>query len=241
MEDKLTIAGLISNNTLSAEMAALLWQAVSEKKSFLVSAMYRNTGKSTLSRAILDLRQKDVSLHYISDNKEVTDKLLPLEKKGGYLVIAEISPAQVPGYIWGEKIQHVFDLAKTGYSIEACLHAENAQEAIMELTRKNGIKDEDASLINLILHIEMFGSTPAAIKRRLTQIYEVHFVENGKPMGHTLYEWNKETDSFEKTAESHFFAKDKESLARRKRVLEEIVSLGKISEEQVKEAVDAFT
>ncbi|HYM65468.1 MAG TPA: hypothetical protein VES68_03220, partial [Candidatus Sulfotelmatobacter sp.] len=184
VEENLTILDLIKNKTLNSEVAGVLWEAVEEETSFLTSALYRNSGKSTLSKALLDLRKKETPLHFVSENLEITEKLLKVEKPGGYLVVSEFNPVNVPGYIWGGEAQSVFEIAKKGYSLQACIHSENAEDAIVELSRENGIKDENLSIIKLVLYIEMFGTTLATAKRRLSQVYEVHFVENGKPMGH---------------------------------------------------------
>ena len=241
MDENLTILDLIKNNTLNSEIAGLLWEAVSEKTSFLTCALYQNAGKSTLSKALLSLRSKETPLHFVSENIEVTEKLLKVEKPGGYLVVSEFNSVQVPGYIWGEKIQHVFEISKKGYSLQACIHSESAEEAIVELTRENGISDEDASLIKIVLFIEMFGTSLATAKRRLSQVYEVHFVENGKPRGHTLYEWDKEKDLFVKTEESHLFAINKENISKKSQVLQNYVNLGKTTSEDLTKAIEEIS
>lgn len=240
MEQKLTVLDLIKNNTLSADMAGTLWSAVSEKISFLTAASYRNAGKTTVAKAILSLRPDNVSLHYVADSSEVTEKLLQVEKHGGYLVVEEFSQADAPGYLWGEKAKHVFKMLKKGYSLQASLHAENAEEAISELTQRMEITDEDASQIQLVIFIEMFGTTLSDAKRRITEIYEVHRVENGKPLGHTLFKWRKEDDSFEKVEESHLFGINKEDIKRRSEILGYLTNTGKKSSEDIEKALSDF-
>ncbi len=241
MEQKFTILDLISNHTLSAEVAGFLWEAVAEETSFLTSAIYQNVGKSTLSKAILGLRRDSTQLHYISDNLEVTKKLLNVEKPGGYLVVSEFNPVVVPGYIWGEKSQQVFELVKKGYSLQGCIHADSAEDAIIQLTRENAISDQDVSLIKLVLYIEVFGTTPANAKRRLSQVYEVHYVAEGNPMGHTIFEWDKETDTFIKTSDPHQFATNKENILKKTQILENYVGLGKTTLEDVSKALAEFS
>ncbi len=240
-EEKLTILDLIKNNTLSSEVAGFLWEAVSDETSFLTSAVYQNAGKSTLSKAILELRKKDTPIHFVSENISVTEKLLSMEKPGGYLVVSEFNPVQVPGYIWGEKTQQVFEIAKKGYSLQGCIHAESAEEAIVELTRENGITDEDAALVKLVLFIEMHGTTPANAKRRLSQVYEVHFVENKEPKGHTLFEWDKESDSFIKTEEPHLFALNEENILKKSQILQNYVNMNKTTSEDLSNAISEFS
>jgi type IV secretory pathway ATPase VirB11/archaellum biosynthesis ATPase len=242
MQNKLTITELIRNQTLSAEMAGLLWSAVSEKISFLTCSIYSNSGKTTLSKAILDIRPEDISIHYVSENMGLTENLLKANRaRKRYLVALEFSPADVPGYIWGEDIIKMFELAKNGrYGLQACLHSESAEEAISELTENIGVSDQDASLIKLVLFIEVFGTTPSNVKHKLVQMYEVHFVENGKAMGHLLYEYNNRDDVFEKLDEAHFFASDKDLLQKRSKYLGELANLGKTSQEELQEAIKNF-
>lgn len=240
MGDQITITKLIKNHTLSAEMAGLLWAGVSEKISFLTAAVYRNAGKSTLAKALLSLRPKNVSLHFASDNPEVTEKLLSIEQPGGYLIVDEFSSFDYPGYLWGEQVNHVFKMLKRGYSLQASIHAGSAEDAISKLTNENRVSDEDASQIQLVIFIEMFGTTPANVKRRVTEIYEVHRVENGKPLGHTLFRWNKEDDNFEMTEESHLFGRNREELKKRSEILGYLVNTGKTSQEDLEKALIDF-
>lgn len=240
MTQEVTIVELIRNGTLSAEMAGVLWAAVDEKISFLTSAVYRNAGKTTLSKAVLSLRSNDVPIHYIADNPKITEKLLALEKHGGYLVVQEFSPADVPGYIWGEDVEHVFKMVKKGYSLQGSLHADSAEEAMLELTKENDVRDEDASIVKLVIFIEMFGTTYTNIKRRVTEMFEVHYVEGGKALGHNLFSWSEENDSFKKIEEPHQFARNTEEVKRRGEVLGYLASLGKNSPEDVAKAVSDF-
>lgn len=240
MSREITIAELIKNNTMSAEMAGLLWAGVWEKISFLTAAVYRNSGKSTVAKAVLALRPKNVSLHYASDNWQVTEKLLSVEKHGGYLVVDEFSSYDYPGYLWGDEIKHVFKMLKNGYSLQASLHAESAEDAILQLTQKNQISDEDASQIQLVVFIEMFGTTFSDARRRVTQIYEVHRVENGKPLGHSIFKWNKENDSFEMAEESHLFGRNRQDVKKRSELLGYLANTGKTSSEDIEKALSDF-
>lgn len=241
MSREITIAELIRNHTLNAQMAGLLWAAVNEKVSFLTAAVYRNAGKSTVAKAVLSLRPKNFSLHYASNNWQVTEKLLNVEKHGGYLVVDEFSDYDYPGYLWGDEIKHVFKMLKNGYSLQASLHAESAEDAILELTQKNQVSDEEVSQIQLVIFIEMFGTSLSDAKRRVTQIYEVHRVEGGNPMGHLVYQWNIEDDSFELLEESHLFARNKEELKKRSEILGFLANTGKTSPEDIEKAIADFS
>lgn len=240
MINSLTIVDLIINKTLSAEMAGLLWSAVDEKISFLTSAIYRNAGKSTVAKAVLSLRPENIPLHYVSDNPEVTEKLLGVEKHGGYLVVEEFSSMDIPGYLWAEEAKHVFDMAKNGYSLQGSIHADSPEHAVEELIQGVGLPDDSASIIQLVVYIEMQGSSAAQAVRRVSEVFEVHRVENGKPLGHLLYRWNKATDLFEMVEESHLFARNKESLRKRGEILGYLANTNKNTEEDIKKALKEF-
>src|SRR5438477_11664673 len=105
-----------------------------------------------------------------------------------------------------------------------------------EVTLGNGIPDEQASTFKLVLYIERFGTSMANFWRRLVDLYEVHEVKNGRPVGHSLFTWEPNGDKFVKTAESRFFGDA--DLAGRAAVIQEVA--GKASPEQLAAALAAY-
>ena len=236
---ELTIAELVQNGTMSAEMAAVLWAAVDEQVSFLTVAVPRNAGKSTTSNAVLALRPPNVLLHTTAGEPEQLERL-ERERLGGYLVVGEFSQAPVPGYIWGEPVRRVFDTLSAGYSLQTALHAPGVEAAIEVVTQANGVSDEHASTFKLVLYIEMFGTSLADATRRLVEIYEVQKVEAGKPIGHPLFQWQREGDRFEKTSDPHQFGRDRDDLAQRASVIAELAAAGRTASHEVEEAVGQY-
>src|SRR5437762_2762401 len=151
----LSIAELVRNGTMSAEVAGLLWAAVDAQLSFLTVAVPRNAGKSTTSNAVLALRPPEVPLHDVSGDPAQLD-FLKQQRLGGYLVVAEFSRGPMPGYIWGEPVRRVFDTVEAGYSVQSCLHAPSVADAIDQVTRGNGVGDQQAAALKLVAYIEMF-------------------------------------------------------------------------------------
>lgn len=239
---EITIAELVRNGTLSAEIAATLWAAVDERRSFLTVAIPRFAGKSTLSSAVLALRPPDVALHQVDGSPELMARLRRESASGGggYLVVAEFSRAPVPGYIWGEPVRRVFDTLPAGYSLQAALHAPGVEEAIRAVTEGNGVSDEQASVIDLVLYIELFGEDFDTFRRRLSHVYEVDRVEGGKPVGRTLFRWVADGDRFEVVEAPRGFAQDRGDLAARAAVIEELARSGRTSEQDVAAAVAAY-
>ena len=73
--DRLTIIDLIANGTLSADQAAILWTVVEEQCSFVVVAIPRFAGKSTITKAIFDFLPPTVPVHRLSGQEEEMDRL----------------------------------------------------------------------------------------------------------------------------------------------------------------------
>ena len=234
-----TIAELIRNGTMSADMAAVLWAAVDQQLSFLTVALPRLAGKSTTSLAALALRPPEMPAFRVAGEPSVMERLKQ-ERHGGYLVVDEFSHAPMPGYIWGEPVRRVFDALDAGYALQTSLHASDVEEGILQVTRGNGISDEQASTFKLVVFIERFGNTYQSLWRRVTELYEVHAVENGRPVGHPLYRWRQHDDSFEKLTDPHQFGREPGDLADRARLLSVLAESGKTSAEAVAEALAGF-
>lgn len=234
-----TIADLVRNGTMNADMAALLWTAVDEQLSFLTVALPRLAGKSTTSEAVLALRKPDVALNNVLGDARTLDRLKQ-ERQGGYLVVNEFSRAPMPGYIWGEPVRRVFDTLPSGYSLQTSLHASSVQEAMEVVTRGNGISDEQASTFKLVLYIERFGNGMSDYWRRLVEIFEVDRVEDGRAVGRTLHRWRQADDSFEKTADPEQFAKDGADLERRAEIIRRLAVGDASSVQDVTEAVAQY-
>jgi len=233
---EITIAELVRNGTMSAEMAAVLWVAVDEKLSFLTVALPRMAGKSTTSEAILALRPPGVPLNRVAGEAALMERLKQ-ERSGGYLVVQEFSQAPVPGYIWGPPVRRVFDTLSSGYSLQTCLHSTGVEEGMLEVTEGNGVSDQQASTFKLVLYIEMFGRIGVDVQRRLVEVYEVHRVENGRPLGQPLFLWRRDSDRFEKLSDPHQFGHDHDDLLHREQIIGGLAQTGHTSAEEVSRAI----
>jgi hypothetical protein len=239
MPSEITLPELVRNGTMSEEVAAVLWAAVDEQVSFLVAAVPRFAGKSTTSNAILAMTPPNVPLHYVAGEPEVLGRLVE-QRLGGYLVVQEFSDAYVPGYIWGEPVRRVFEALEAGYSLQACLHAPSAQQAILEVTRGNGVGDDNASNIGLVVYIERFGDDLANFWRRIVEVYEVDAVEDKRPVGRTLFRWDPVNDRFEALEEPRNFATDRRDLLARGELLGDLARSGRTSGIEVQAAAARF-
>lgn len=234
-----SIAELVRNGTMNAEMAAVLWAAVDEPVSFLTAAVPRLAGKSTTSGASLALRRPDLPLRTVTGEPEEMAQL-EQERTGGYLQIEEISRGRRPTYIWGEPVQRVFQSLRAGYVLQASLHAPDVAEAVRIVAVENGVGDELTATFKLVLYIERLGEEDTGYWRRLAELYELRGVEDGRPVGQTLFRWHADGDRFEQIAAPQQFGRGRADLARRAEIIAGLASSGRTSPEEVASAVIAY-
>jgi hypothetical protein len=233
----ITVPELVRNGTMSAEMAAVLWSAVDEQVSFLTVAIPRFAGKTTTSNAVLSLRPPDVPVHVVAGEPSRMEQL-KRDRAGGYLVVAEFDNAPVPGYIWGEPVRRVFETVHSGgYALQTSLHAPGVEEAIREVTHGNGVSDHHASIFKLVIYIQRFGTSYSNFWRRVTDLYEVHSVEGGRAVGHSLFRWHAADDSFYRANEPLQFALDRQDVGRRAALMSERAAAGRTSATDVAAAL----
>src|SRR2546423_15031506 len=93
---------------MSPAIADLLRATARERRSFIVMAVPRLAGKSTVLHAMASERPRKAPLRTVAEDGEDIDKLLA-ESRGGYSVIPATSPgAHRPGDIWGAPGARVF-------------------------------------------------------------------------------------------------------------------------------------
>jgi hypothetical protein len=235
----LSIAALVANGTMDADVAGTLWAAADEQLPFLTVAVPRNAGKTTVASAVLALRKPDVPLNFALGQPAELEKLRR-EQRGGYLVIGEFSPWPMPSYIWGEAARQVFQTVRHGYSLQTSLHAPGVGPAIGEITREIGVSDEDAGHLRLVVYIEAARTASGETQRRVSEVFEVDGVSGGVPAGRTLFRWRRDGDWFEKVAGPVQFATDGAILARRGEAIAALVAAGKTSILDVANMRDTF-
>jgi hypothetical protein len=203
-------------------------------------AVPRFAGKTTTSNAILAMRPPEVPAYLVAGEPDVMDHL-KRERLGGYLVVAEFAQAPVPGYIWGAPVRRVFETVhEGGYSLQTALHAPGVEAAILEVTRGNGVSDDHASVFKLVLYIERFGTSLDNFWRRITDLYEVREVRDGRPAGQSLFRWREDGDRFEKLAEPLQFGGDREVMAHRAALIDGLARDGSSSSAEVAQAIEGF-
>ena len=232
MADSVTIVDLIRNGTMSSQMAAVLWAAVDARLSVVVVAIPRLAGKTTTGNAILSLLPPDVPVHRLSGDPAEMGTLKEAAS-GGYLVVAEFSQGPVPGYIWGAPVQSVFDTMTAGYSLLTSMHAPGLEETFDQICTGNGVTDEAASRIDLMLYIVRFGDDEDSFWRRVSELHEIDRVRDGRPEGRQLFRWVESEDRFEPVETPAFLRGAEAEVERRKAMLEELAASARRSPEDV--------
>ncbi|MGH2469802.1 MAG: hypothetical protein ACRDGF_06995 [Chloroflexota bacterium] len=226
---EITVAELVRNGTMSADIAGVLWAAVERRLSYLTVAIPRFAGKSTTSKAVLALRPPDMPVHRVAGEPEVMARL-ERERRGGYIFVEEFDHVPMYGYIWGAPVRRVFQALQAGYALQTSLHAPSVDEGIQAVTHGNGVPDDQAATFKLVLYIERFGTNLPNFWRRLVDLYEVHAVRDGRPVGQTLYRWESQGDRFVKAADPRYFT-DASELDDRAGVFRELASTRRTSPE----------
>jgi hypothetical protein len=198
----LTLADLVANGTMSSEIAATLRATAKGRRSFIVCAIPRLAGKSTVMAAMLAERPKGTPLRMVGDDGIDIDALAAASK-GGYLVVPEISEyAVTAGYVWGAPVRGVFARIGDDVALAAALHAPGADEAIEIVCRGNGVPDEQAARIALVVYIRSLGRDwRRPTGRRIATVHEITAVRDGRPESRLLHRWDERSDRFETLAQ----------------------------------------
>lgn len=187
---------------MSRDVAATLQATAQGRHSFLVVAIPRLAGKSTVKAAMLEHRPRRAPLKTVGDDG-IDIEALAATSVGGYLVVPEISEYPVtPGYIWGATVRRVFARIGEDVALAAALHAPGAEEAFDVVCRGNGVPDEHASRVAIVVYIRSLGTDwRRPTGRRIATVHEVASVRQGRPELRLLHRWDERTDRFETVSE----------------------------------------
>lgn len=192
------LADMVANGTMSREIAATLRDAARRRRSFLVTAVPRFAGKSTLMRAMLAHAPKGAAIRTVGEDGDDVPTLLA-EAQGGYIVIPEISRGPwAPGYIWGARVRRAFAALGDGVSLATALHAPDVERAFRIICRGCGVSDEDAARLELLIYLRSLGPDEREPERRVVaSVHEILGVRNGQPHTRLLHRWDEARDRFE--------------------------------------------
>lgn len=196
----LTLSDLAKNGTMSKEIAATLERCAKQRASYLVIALPRLAGKSTVGKAMLEVARKaGAPIRELGeDGTDVAE--LAREARGGYLYVPEVSRYPVTeGYVWGAPVRAAFAEIANGTSLSTALHADSAEDALTIL-RRNRVPADDLARLLLVVHIRSLGDDWQHPTRRV--VADVH--EYGGEL-RLLHRWDEARDRFEVVAQPTLF------------------------------------
>jgi len=195
---ELRLDDLVANRTMSPDIAKTLREVARARHSFIVVAVPRLAGKSTVLRAILAERPASSPVTTLTEDSEVVDELVK-KSVGGYLVIPEITQsAAMPGYIWGAEVRRIFKSGNEGISLAATLHAEGPDDAFAQICEGCKVPDADAARIKFAVYLRSIGRWEEPTRRVVASVHEITGVERGRPKARLLYRWDEGRDAFVK-------------------------------------------
>jgi type IV secretory pathway ATPase VirB11/archaellum biosynthesis ATPase len=196
IETALRLDDLVTNRTMSPDIARTLGEVARGRRSFIVVAVPRLAGKSTVLRAILAERPKSSPVTTFAEDGTNADELLK-KSAGGYLVIPEITTSgAMPGYIWGADVRRLFKTAKEGVSLAATLHAEGPDDAFAQICGGCAVPDGDAAKISFAVSLRSLGRWEEPTRRVVQSVHEIDGVQDGKPRTKLLHRWDEQHDRF---------------------------------------------
>src|SRR5438552_17417310 len=99
---------------MSPAIADLLRATARDRKSFIVMAVPRLAGKSTVLHAMVSERPRKAPLRTVAEDGDDIDRLLA-QRQGGYIVIPQTSRGpHAPRYISGAPVRPIFQRVGTG-------------------------------------------------------------------------------------------------------------------------------
>ena len=186
----LSIVDLIEDGTLSAEMAALCFQAVRGGASFLTGAVPGGAGKTTLMAAILAFLPPGERIVTVADRSAIDAALGGGLPRPATLLAHEIGAGRWFGYIWGRDAADFFGLARSGVRTVTCLHADIPEQA-WDILGPLGVAREDFDAVRLQLFMEVAMRAGRVLRRVRSLCLRVDGALR------PVYRWQPEGDRFE--------------------------------------------
>lgn len=193
---ELSLDDLVRNGTMSAAMAATLRATAEARRSYLVIALPRLAGKSTVGRAMLDVaRRAGAPIRELGeDGTDVA--ALAREARGGYLYVPEVSEMPVTdGYVWGAPVRAAFAAIADGTALSTALHADSPEDAL-DVLRESEVPETDLARLAVIVHLRSFGDWRAPTRRVVAGVYATE-LRAGRATARALHHWNEARDRFE--------------------------------------------
>lgn len=217
--DPWTITQMIDNNTITSELASLLFQAMHYELNVLVAGGTAS-GKTSMLNSLCSLLPQDQRVISIEDTRELflpeeihwnwipmTTRAENPEGKGGVSMLdlmvssLRMRPDRVVvGEVRRKKhFETMFEAMHTGHSVYTTMHADTASQVKRRITEEPiGISPEEAKSLQLVL--VQYRNRRKNVRRTM-ELVEVSKTEANKLEINYLYRLSPSEDSFQKINE----------------------------------------
>ena len=244
---QLSVLQLVRSGTLDLKLAALLWLIMEQRASVLVAAGPSFAGKTTTLNVLLDFLPPAVRQVNLRSYGEDFGFLRNAKPEETYLVGEEFSNHGF--YIWGEVAQKAFNLLTQGYSVGGTIHARTAKEALLILNQALGLPASVLGQLGAIvmLHAWMGLNEPV---RHIDEVSVIMPLKDGigiqtiaaREVGADAFAF-AEDEVLQRSLSDKFHMVDvdvKSEIDKRSKLLGQLLSEGKIFQDQVKQAIVDF-
>jgi hypothetical protein len=205
----LSMVDLVSNETIPAMPAAMLWWALERGASILTAGGPSGAGKTTLANACLSFLPEGARAYAVAGSDDPLDdpRLAPADGGSTYLLVCELSDHARPYYIAGEPARRVFALVRDGVRVVGTLHADSVDEAVEVLGGEVELSPEDIARVDLLVVTRVDGEVvrgangrisrvppDAKVRRRIVEIALRGPDPEGRVGRITLAAWNAASD-----------------------------------------------
>lgn len=248
--ERLSVLEIINYGTLDLRLAALLWLMMEHRASVIVGAGPSFAGKSTTLNVMLDFlppEVEQVELQGVAEDFGFLQNAVPART---YMVAAEFN--NYMGYVWGDVARRAFQLLEEGYGLGGTVHARTAKEAASIFYRYLGLPLPAIFRLDAIVNLRIIpGRTYSSEPVRQIEAVTVPLPgEDGltletiayRPEGDDGYEFAG-YDRLQAVFAEKFSAEDidfSRELKTRSRILEQLMTDGKLSHLDVRQAVVDF-
>ncbi len=165
----MSITELVAAGNMDTRTAALCGMTLEAHGSMLIAAEHPHSGKTTTLTALLDYLPNRTRRVFLRGWAETFDYLQQTQPGDTLLLGNELS-SHLPVYLWGPKAVRVFETLRRGYALGSTLHADSADEAIVQLTNELGVSPADLGRVDLLVVMRIYGTGRGGYARRVVSV-----------------------------------------------------------------------
>lgn len=156
----LSVVDLIAAGTLTRELCAWTLEHILEGGSWMVGARPGGAGKTTVMSAFLTMLPPGTRMHVTSPGTGWEQA-----RPGECIVAYEISPGAYDGYVWGDDVRRLAELALAGCRVVTNLHADTLEQARSQVVGECGATEQGLGALGLFVPIKTTGNFFSASRK----------------------------------------------------------------------------